>query len=127
MPSVKQRRLRLLWISCAILGAGLLIYILARAGLPVPCLFHRLTGLQCPGCGSTRAVLALLRLDISAAVSYNLMFPLTALYLIFVYLRCAAACLKTGRFSYRSPAPAIDCMFLGLLLLWWVIRNILHI
>lgn len=40
-------------------------------GLWLPCPFHALTGLECPGCGVTRMCLALLRLDFAAAWSAN--------------------------------------------------------
>ncbi|BCU77691.1 DUF2752 domain-containing protein [Luteolibacter sp. LG18] len=35
------------------------------------CVFHRLTGLECPGCGGTRAFFALSRGDLSASLRYN--------------------------------------------------------
>lgn len=38
-----------------------------------PCLFHELTGLQCPGCGLTRMLHALVHGDIRRAASMNLM------------------------------------------------------
>ena len=44
-------------------------------GQGFPCLFHLLTGLYCPGCGGTRAFLALLRGDLSLSLSYH---PLVA-------------------------------------------------
>lgn len=44
-----------------------------------PCLFHALTELYCPGCGATRAVLALLQLDFIRAVRMNALFVLLAL------------------------------------------------
>ena len=47
------------------------------------CPVHAMTGLDCPGCGATRAVLALTRGDLSAAVGHNVLFvaalPLLAL------------------------------------------------
>ncbi|HTU23992.1 MAG TPA: DUF2752 domain-containing protein [Pirellulales bacterium] len=40
------------------------------------CLLHELTGLNCPGCGSTRAVHALLHGDLAGALGYNALFTL---------------------------------------------------
>ncbi|MFV0306200.1 MAG: DUF2752 domain-containing protein [Desertimonas sp.] len=36
-----------------------------------PCPIHALTGLDCPGCGSTRAMQSLIDGDIARAVSFN--------------------------------------------------------
>ena len=41
------------------------------------CQFHRLTGLNCPGCGMTRALYALLHGHFSAALRDNALFVLT--------------------------------------------------
>lgn len=38
------------------------------------CLFHQLTGLNCPGCGSTRALYALLHGEIQTALRDNALF-----------------------------------------------------
>lgn len=48
---------------------------LAAAGVFPPCLWHRWTGLPCPGCGTTRAVLGLLRGQLGQAFGSN---PLAA-------------------------------------------------
>jgi hypothetical protein len=41
------------------------------------CRFHQLTGLNCPGCGATRACHALLHGDLSAALRDNALFVLS--------------------------------------------------
>lgn len=40
------------------------------------CLFKMTTGLPCPGCGLTRAFLALLRFDLAASFFFNPLWPL---------------------------------------------------
>lgn len=44
--------------------------------LDVGCIFRRVTGIPCPGCGMTRAHLAALRLDFKAAFFYHPLWPL---------------------------------------------------
>ena len=56
----------------------ILIEKMARQGFP--CLFHRLTGLYCPGCGGTRAINYLLHGQIVKSIQYH---PLV-LYMAFV-------------------------------------------
>jgi hypothetical protein len=40
------------------------------------CMFHRLTGLHCPGCGLTRAAHAALNGHLAQALAYNLLAPI---------------------------------------------------
>lgn len=51
----------------------------------IPCQFHALTGLYCPGCGGTRAVLCLLHGNLAAAFFYHPVVPyFFAIYLWFM-------------------------------------------
>lgn len=49
------------------------------AGRTIPCPFHAVTGLWCPGCGMTRAVHHLLRGDPVTAISFNVFVPLVVI------------------------------------------------
>jgi hypothetical protein len=40
-------------------------------GSTIPCFYLSNYGIQCPGCGLTRMMFALMRLDFAAAFSYN--------------------------------------------------------
>ncbi|MEY4386688.1 MAG: hypothetical protein RLY20_1971 [Verrucomicrobiota bacterium] len=113
------------------LGAVALICVLAvlfalnpahHAIYPV-CYFHRLTGLQCPGCGGLRAVHHLLRGDIVTAFRFNQVVVLAVPVL---------AWLGVQRWR-RGPAPQRPSwtrqMFwgwtiLGVLIVFWIVRNL---
>ena len=122
----RNPRLGKLLLGLLLAMAGIAVfYALAKSGIGIPCLFYRLTGLQCPGCGNSRAVMALLRLDFISALQFNLMFLPEMFYLCWVLFFCCREYLRGNRFFYKSPAPWLDWCFLGAFLLWWPLRNII--
>jgi hypothetical protein len=77
-------------------------------GGPTICVFKNILGIECPGCGMTRAFSYMLHGDLIAAVSYNrlvvIVFPLFCLVLIreiFSLLKEFVIC------RYLSPPPKI--------------------
>jgi hypothetical protein len=69
------RQLAFLWGGAALVCAAAAPWAPALAhGLP-PCPFRALAGIPCLTCGSTRALLALVRFDVGGAFSWN---PLAA-------------------------------------------------
>ncbi len=55
-------------------------YIVFNYNIGVPCVINKCFGVYCPGCGMTRAVDALLKLDFKEAFKYNvfsiILFPI---------------------------------------------------
>jgi hypothetical protein len=51
-----------------------------------PCPFHAFTGWDCPGCGTTRAIAAMLHGDLLRAFSLNPLLPLFMLILCLTWL-----------------------------------------
>ena len=94
-----------------------------------PCLFHWLTGYYCPGCGGTRAVLALLRGHFLRSFLYHPLVPYTAFALSWLLLSCAAEKLAGRPLPLHFPRrPAwlwtalaivvVNCAVKNLAL-WW--------
>ena len=73
----KEKKIVIIIIIIVIILAILNIY---------KCPIKHIFGLSCPLCGMTRAFLSLLRLDISKAFYYHLLWPVALLLLIFYIL-----------------------------------------
>ena len=70
-----------LWITVIILVSVAILY-----ASPISCVFLELTGIKCPGCGMTRALLAALRLDFNVAFLHHAMFwSVPLLYVAFLF------------------------------------------
>ena len=112
------------------LGAGILLLCgfayalwLRAGGFGIPCIFHTLTGFDCPSCGVTRMCMALLRLDFKVAFGYNAaifcLLPLgiaVAARQIYVYVRY-------GRTQLEKWAQIAVVFMIGVLLIFGVVRN----
>jgi hypothetical protein len=93
------------WVvaGCALLLTGaavLYAFNPTEAHFFPPCPFHKLTGLYCPGCGSTRAMHQLLHGHVAAAFDFN---PLVVVMLPFVAFAVAR---QAWQFSRRQRAPS---------------------
>lgn len=104
------------------------------------CPFHLLTGLECPGCGSQRAIHSLLNGKIGQALHYNLLVVIAIPYLgllasleilrhILLHANVSdktrskwtALVSKTVSVLYHGRAPWI---ILSVVLLFWIVRNL---
>jgi hypothetical protein len=66
--------------SIALCAVGAVIFFLfdpTKVAIFPPCVFHQITGLDCPGCGAQRALHQLLHGNIVAAIRLNTMFVLS--------------------------------------------------
>lgn len=96
---------------------GLLYLVWLRlTGLAVPCAFHSVTGLRCPGCGITRMLLALSRLHFREAFQANPFLLATSPLLLFLIL-------FSGR-QRRRWSRRLLWGYLTALLLFGIVRNL---
>ena len=88
----------------------------------IPCLFHELTGLYCPGCGITRLFFSLLKFDFYQAFRYNpLIFLLIILCLIYWIIKILLKKLKW--IDITIPNYIYYCL-LVVVILFGILRNI---
>lgn len=84
-----------------------------------------LTGLECPACGSQRAIHQLLHGNVIAALKYNsfLLVSLPYLFvLLFARLDLNGKFQKIKDFCYSSVVVNV---YLVLIVVWWIVRNLI--
>ena len=113
-------------ITGALLAAPLLLGAMERyqSFLP-PCLFHELTGLYCTGCGSTRAVAALLHGDLAMAWRQNPLLLLTLPWVAYGVLDWSLARIAPSRRLWAWNVPGrLSWWFAALVVLFMIARNL---
>ena len=108
-------------ICCVIFSAAAIVAVIiilyrfdpATAGIYPHCPFQLMTGLQCPGCGTTRALHRLLHGDLVAAFRLNAMLFVAAPFAVLAAFR-----------RRLSLNPAVVLVWLAAVLSWWVGRNL---
>ena len=106
-------------------GAVVLIYasIDPASGLLPVCPFYRMTELFCPGCGSQRALYALLQGQVRTSFAWNPLFMVAIIFSIteaglLLLRRCGKAVRPMSEFRN------IPWFVLAAILIFWVLRNI---
>ena len=120
-PDAMQKKI--LIIYGVIFGAGVLYaFLILHTPFRIPCLFREVTGLQCPGCGTSRMALALMRFDIPAAFAYNpiAFFSFPAWFLISI-------CAFVGRpKALRSSKNLLRILYINIVIymIFAIFRNL---
>ena len=101
------RQLAFLWGGAALACAAAAPWAsgLAR-GLP-PCPFHALLGIPCLTCGGTRALLALARFDVGAALLWNPLAAAAGIFLVLGGFLALGAALTGRGVETPRPTPAL--------------------
>lgn len=121
---MNTRRKKILRTGSILLGAGLLYaFVVQRIGFGIPCPFHALTGLRCPGCGVSRMCLALLRGDLGEAFVQNRCVLLLLPVLGYVAAAWCVGYVRRGERLLHGSAKAAAVLCAAALLFFGAVRN----
>lgn len=128
LPTPRRRLLVLVALLVVATGAtALFAFNPAGSRLFPPCPFHVVTGLYCPGCGSTRAAHHLLHGRVATAFDFNALTVVSLPFLAYAgvlgALRLAGRTPHRPPLSQRLPAWAVWAL-LAAVLLFGVLRNL---
>ena len=104
-------------LAVATLAAAPVVLVAARLGAPLPaCPLKAVTGIDCPGCGTGRAITALAHGDMVAMLDHNLLLPLVAPLLLLSLV--AVALNRTPLLERRGWALPMLLLVCG----FWILR-----
>lgn len=91
----------------------------------IPCIFHRITKLYCPGCGMTRAIFSLLNLNIKQAIRNNILVVLVMPFIVIYVINYAYVWINDLKKDPSKIFPkGLWYSLLIITLLFGIIRNI---
>jgi hypothetical protein len=83
--------------------------------LPDICIFKRLTGLKCPGCGMTHAFICLGRFQLGEAIRHNI-------FSVFLFYGGVAWLIHPKKVQIKVSNRIMVFLFV-MVMIYWVIRN----
>jgi hypothetical protein len=108
-------------VFCAAVAAVFFLFDPTRVPIFVPCLFHQMTGLDCPGCGAQRALHQLLHGNVVAAIRLNAMFVFSLPLFAWLGVRAAMRSFRGERSSFYFKGV---WTYLAAWILFGVLRNL---
>jgi hypothetical protein len=110
------------------LGAGAVLLVDPTDGGAIPCPLHALTGIDCPGCGATRATWFLLHGDLGDALRANLLLVPVGLWLAGWWLHAMTPARTPWLARITVPigqrAPRVRYVLAALVVVFAVARNL---
>lgn len=103
------------WFWVTVIIALTALGLVRRFGFGVICILKELTGISCPACGMSRALLSLVRFDIAGAFRYHPVF-----WVFPIACFCGIMCAVTKK--RRKPWVIGFAVCVAVFLICWIIR-----
>lgn len=121
--SIRKRTIRDVVI---LIFVGIIYYFVVKyTDFGLKCYIHELTGFDCPACGTTRMIVSVSKLEIAKAFRYNrfmfVTFPFVVGEVIYFFY------INEAKKPVNKINQVIIFIWLGLFVLYGVLRNILPI
>lgn len=113
----------LIWLTMAVGAAYLFVFEPGRNGFFPDCPFRLLTGLNCPGCGTTRGLHRLLHGDLVGAFQFNPLMMLLLPIFLYAFVRHTTAVFRDRPIKSNQLDPRFIWMFFVVVMSFWVFRN----
>lgn len=92
--------------------------------LKIPCVLYEVTGLYCPGCGGNRGAYYILHGDILKGLKNNLLLLLFIPGFVFASINEIMLLFSGKQFAYPDFNHRVFYILVGIILLYWVLRNL---
>lgn len=124
---MRKNRIQIIIIGIAVIVLSLLyfFYPATKNSFHPSCVFRSVTGLNCPGCGSQRAISALLRVDFLQAVSYNILLVISLPFVLYSAIIFTLNAFRKEQIQQKlfHQNWFIKLVFI-VVILFWILRNI---
>ncbi len=122
---MKKRIKRLITAAILLIAAGLLYFGLNRIfGFAIPCVFHKITGFYCPGCGVTGMLTDLLQFDFLGAFEHNQVLFVSLPIIIYLLVKLCIGYIKNGSLVLGKVDNCIVYVLIAVLVIFGILRNI---
>ncbi len=98
-----------------------------KTGIGIPCIFNKITGLKCPGCGVTHMCVALMKGDIPEAMQSNVVLFFISPLLLYILIGYACRYIKTGRMWLPKWQTVALYIMIAALVIFAIVRNLIMI
>jgi hypothetical protein len=113
----------LIWLSIALGATYLFIFEPGKTGFFPGCPFRMLTGLTCPGCGSTRGLHRLVHGDVVGAFEFNPLMIVMLPFLLYTLVRYTTAAISGRPLQKHYVRPNYIWMLFAVIMSFWIFRN----
>ena len=122
---MRQKRLCQVLKEDAEAGLALILYVIMYriTGIGVPCVFRKVTGLLCPGCGMTRALAALTRGRAAEALQLNALSLSVLPLVLCIMAGRQIRYIRNGTSEFRLYEVVLLCAAAGACIWYFLMRN----